>query len=55
MAFQMGAVITIGVLGGRKLDQLCGLSTPIFTLVLSLVSVAAGIWLGIRDFLKPKK
>jgi hypothetical protein len=55
MAFQMGAVITIGVLGGRKLDEVLGLSQPIFTLVLSLVSVAAGIWLGIKDFLKPKK
>jgi hypothetical protein len=55
MAFQMGAIIAIGVFGGRKLDEIFGLSKPIFTLVLSLVSVAAGIWLAIKDFLKPKK
>ncbi|HEY1040187.1 MAG TPA: AtpZ/AtpI family protein [Bacteroidia bacterium] len=55
MAFQMGAIITIGVLGGRKLDQWMGWKTPIFTLVLSLVSIVAAIYLSIKDFLKPKK
>ena len=56
MAFQMGAIITIGVLGGRKLDAWLGLTkVPVFTLVLSLVSIAAAIYLSIKDFLKPKK
>ncbi len=55
MGFQMGAIITIGVLGGKKLDEWIGWKTPICTLVLSLVSVAAAIYISIKDFLKPKK
>ena len=55
MAFQMGAIITIGVFSGRKLDSYFSFKIPIFTLVLSLVSVAAAIYLSIKDFLKPKK
>ena len=56
MAFQMGAVITIGVFGGKKLDSWLGFTkVPVFTLVLSLVSIAAAIYLSIKDFLKPKK
>lgn len=52
MAFQMGAIIFIGVFGGFKLDQWLELKTPIFTLILSLVSVFAAIYLSIKDFLK---
>ncbi|MBK6835882.1 MAG: AtpZ/AtpI family protein [Bacteroidetes bacterium] len=55
MAFQMGAIITIGVFGGKKLDSWLELKTPIFTLILSLVSVTAAIYVSIKDFLKPKK
>lgn len=55
MAFQMGAIITIGVFGGKKLDSWLELKTPIFTLILSLVSVSAAIYVSIKDFLKPKK
>jgi len=55
MAFQMGAIITIGVFGGRKLDSWLELKTPIFTLILSLVSVTAAVYVSIKDFLKPKK
>ena len=51
----MGAIIAVGVLGGKKLDEWLGLETPIFTLVLSLVSVAGAIYISIKDFLKPKK
>jgi len=55
MAFQMGAIITLGVFGGRKLDVWLGLEkVPIFTLVLSLASVAIAIYLAIKDFLKKK-
>ena len=52
MAFQMGAIITIGVFGGVKLDEWLELKTPVFTLVLSLASVAAAIYVSIKDFLK---
>jgi hypothetical protein len=55
MAFQMGAIITLGVFGGRKLDIWLGLQKiPVFTLVLSLASVAIAIYLSIKDFLKKK-
>ena len=52
MAFQMGAVITIGVFGGVLLDEKLKLKTPIFTLILSLLSVGLSIYLSIKDFLK---
>lgn len=52
MAFQMMATIGIGVFGGYKLDQYLEFKTPIFTLILSLLSVAVAIYLAIKDFLK---
>lgn len=55
MALQMGAIITIGVFSGRKLDSYLELKIPIFTLILSLASVAGAIYVSIKDFLKPKK
>ena len=54
MAFQMLAIIAIGVFGGIKLDE--HLHTgQIFTIVLSLISICAGIYLAIKDFIKPQK
>jgi len=55
MAIQMAAVITLGVFGGKKMDEWLGLKQPIFTLLLSLVSVFAAIYISIKDFLKRKK
>jgi F0F1-type ATP synthase assembly protein I len=52
MATQMGVIITLGVFGGYKLDKYLELKTPIFTLVLSLLSVGVAIYLSIKDFLK---
>lgn len=54
LAFQMLAIIAIGVFAGIKLDQY--FKTPdIFTVVLSLLAVITGIYLAIKDFIKPKK
>ena len=55
MAVQMAVIITLGVFLGWKLDQMLHFTVPIFTLVLSLFSIAAAIYLSIKDFLKPKK
>ena len=55
MAIQMAAIITLGVFGGKKLDQFFNLKQPIFTLVLSLFAVFAAIYVSIKDFLKNKK
>lgn len=52
MAFQMFAVILVCTWGGVKLDKLTGWDTPVFTIILSLLGVFAGIYLAVKDFLK---
>lgn len=52
MGTQMMVIIGLGVFGGVKLDEYLGWKTPVCTLVLSLLSVAAAIYLSIKDFLK---
>lgn len=54
MGTQMLVVIGLGVFAGFKLDKYLGLKIPIFTLVLSLLSVAAAIYLSIKDLIKKK-
>jgi F0F1-type ATP synthase assembly protein I len=54
LAFQMLAVIGLGVFAGIQLDRY--FRTPdIFTVILSLLGVVTGIYLAIRDFIRPKK
>ncbi|MDY0101645.1 MAG: AtpZ/AtpI family protein [Lentimicrobium sp.] len=55
LAIQAGVIIFAGTFGGYKLDAYLNLKFPIFTLVLSLLSVFAAIWLLIRDVLKKNK
>jgi hypothetical protein len=52
MAFQMFAIIGIGVFGGVKIDQWLKIGFPVFTVVLSIVSVAAAIYSAVKDLLK---
>ncbi len=54
MGTQMMAIIGLGVFGGYYLDKHFGFTIPVFTLVLSLLSVFAAIYLSIKDFLKKK-
>ncbi len=54
MAFQMFAIIFITVWGGKKLDELAGNKTPVFTIVLSLLGVFAAIYTVLKDFIKKK-
>lgn len=54
MGTQMLVIIGLGVFGGYKLDKHFGFKIPVFTLVLSLLSVTAAIYLSIKDFLKKK-
>lgn len=56
MATFMAVIIGGGTLGGRWLDNHYPISEkiPVFTLVLSLVSVCAAMWYFIRDFIKKK-
>jgi phosphatidylglycerophosphate synthase len=52
LAFQMLAIILLGVWGGRKTDQWLNLSYPVFTAVLSVVSVLLAVYYAIKDFIR---
>lgn len=54
MGTQMMLIIGLGVFGGFKLDKWLGLEIPVFTLILSLLSVAAAIYLSVKDLIKKK-
>jgi F0F1-type ATP synthase assembly protein I len=49
MAAQMAITILIGVFGGIKIDEYLKMQTPIFTLIFSLLAVAAAMYLVIKD------
>jgi F0F1-type ATP synthase assembly protein I len=52
LAFQMIVIIGVMTWCGVKLDKVLGLSTPVFTIILSLLGVFAGIYTAIKDFIK---
>ena len=52
IGFQMLIIILIGVFGGIKLDQWLNLRFPVFTVILSLLSVAFAIYYAVKDLLK---
>ena len=54
LAFEMGAVIALGVFGGVKLDKLLNIS-PLFTILCSLASIAIALFLIIRSLTSPQK
>lgn len=54
MAFQLFAGILLGVWGGIKLDDLLN-SKPWFTVILSLLGIAAGLYAVLKDFIRPGK
>ena len=54
LAFQMIAIILAGVFGGIKLDQVVRIEFPVFTVVLTIVSVIFSMYYAIKDLLKMK-
>ncbi len=52
MAFQMIAIIVGGTFGGWKLDEYLSWGFPVFTIVLSLLSVVIAIYISVKDLLK---
>jgi hypothetical protein len=54
MGTQMLIVIGLGVFAGIKLDQWLEFKFPLFTVVLSLVSVVTAMYLAVKDLLKKK-
>jgi uncharacterized membrane protein len=48
----MIAIIGVMTWSGVKLDKVLGLSTPVFTIILSLLGVFAGIYVAIKGFIR---
>jgi len=54
IAFQMFAIIAIGVFAGVKLDQWLTWKFPFFTVIFSLLFVSLAIFLASRDLINKK-
>lgn len=55
LGVQMAVIIGGGCYGGFKLDEHYKNETPIFTIILSLVSIAIAMYIVLKDFIKPKE
>lgn len=55
MAFQMGAIMFIGVLIGGFFDDKYGTEQPYFTLICILIALVAAFYLTLKDLLIPPK
>jgi hypothetical protein len=51
----MGLIIGGGSYGGFKLDEHYANKTPVFTIILSLLSIALSMYILLKDFIKPTK
>jgi F0F1-type ATP synthase assembly protein I len=54
IAFQMIIIILGGTFGGLKLDEVVKLRFPLFTVVLSLLSVFAALYIVLKEFIGKK-
>ncbi len=54
IAFQMIAIILLGVFGGKKLDAWLEFKKPICTAILSVLAVILAIYYSIKDLIKIK-
>lgn len=52
LAFQMLFIILAGVFGGREIDRMLEWKFPVFTVVLSVLSVFFAIYFAIKDLIK---
>ena len=52
LAFQMFAIIGIGIYGGVKLDEWLKIGFPVFTVLLSIISVGAAIYTAVKDLIR---
>ena len=52
IAFQMGLTVFVGAYGGVKLDEYLQWNFPVFTITLSILSVALAMYSSIKDFIK---
>ncbi len=51
IVFQMAVIILAGTFGGIKLDRKLNLEFPVFTVLLSLLSVILAMYIVIKDFI----
>ncbi len=49
LAFQMIAIILVGVFGGIKLDGVVKWEFPVFTLVFTLLAVVMSMYYAVKD------
>ena len=54
LAFQMIAIILVGVFGGIKLDEIVKWEFPVFTLILTLVAVIMSMYYAVKDLIRFK-
>lgn len=54
IAFQMIAIILIGVFGGMKIDKWLKTEKPVFTALFSVLAVILAIYYSIKDLLRTK-
>jgi F0F1-type ATP synthase assembly protein I len=54
IGFQIAGTVAAGALIGYWLDKWLQTSKPYFTAFLSLAFVFLGLYLGLKDFIKPK-
>lgn len=55
IALQMIVIILAGVFGGIQLDKLVNWETPVFTIILTILSVIFAIYYVTKDLLRTKK
>lgn len=51
----MALIIGGGCYGGYKLDQYFKNTTPVYTIILSLLSIALALYIVLKDLIKPNK
>ena len=55
MAFQMGIIILVGTLIGRQLDKYFETSKPFITVLMALLSIAAALYISLKDLFSRSK
>lgn len=52
MSFQLAFIVFLFTYGGIKIDHYLGMKFPVFTLVLCFFSIAAALYLTLKDLIK---
>jgi F0F1-type ATP synthase assembly protein I len=55
LSIQMAVIIGVSAWGGNKLDAYYKNETPVFTIVLSLLGIAAAMYIVLKGLIKPGK